>query len=78
MYCFIAPILSDSPKFSKAFLTQFLILDVENVNGRMVVEQRVAAGASRLKENMELLTEISQKFGVPSQFLVAIWGIETK
>jgi membrane-bound lytic murein transglycosylase B len=44
---------------------------------RMVVEQRVAIGATRLKENAELLTEISQKFGVPSHFLVSIWGMET-
>lgn len=62
----------------RAVLTKFLIVDVENVNHRMVVDQRVSTGASRLKENSELLTEISQKFGVPSQFLVAIWGIETK
>lgn len=48
------------------------------MNYRMVVEQRVSIGASRLKEYSELLTEISQKFGVPSQFLVSIWGIETK
>jgi len=44
----------------------------------MVVEQRVSVGATRLKENSELLAEISQKFGVPTQVLVSIWGIETK
>lgn len=48
------------------------------MNDRMVDERRISIGASRLKENSELLTEVSQKFGVPVQFLVAIWGIETK
>lgn len=38
------------------------------MNYRMVVEQRVSIGASRLKEYSELLTEISQKFGVPLSF----------
>lgn len=44
----------------------------------MVNETRVSQGVARLKANSELLTEISQKYGVPSQFLVSIWGIETK
>lgn len=44
----------------------------------MVDEKRVKIGAELMKENVELLTEVSQKFGVPTQFLVAIWGIETK
>ncbi|KAG0585028.1 hypothetical protein KC19_3G252200 [Ceratodon purpureus] len=52
-------------------------LTLDDYLKRMVDERRVSIGASRLKENSELLTEVSQKFGVPVQFLVAIWGIET-
>lgn len=45
---------------------------------RMVNETRVSQGVARLRANSELLTEISKKYGVPPQFLVSIWGIETK
>lgn len=52
-------------------------LTLDDYLKRMVDEKRVKIGAELMKENVELLTEVSQKFGVPTQFLVAIWGIET-
>ena len=44
---------------------------------RVVPRSRVEKGRKKLAENKALLTEVSQKFGVPPQFLVAFWGIET-
>jgi len=38
---------------------------------------RVAKGRSMLKRHADLLSRIEQRFGVPPQIVVAIWGLET-
>jgi membrane-bound lytic murein transglycosylase B len=44
---------------------------------RVVPQSRVDQGKARLRENRELLSEISQKYGVQPRFIVAFWGIES-
>ena len=44
---------------------------------RVVPQSRVDTGKARLRENRELLTEISRKYGVQPRFIVAFWGIES-
>src|SRR5207248_11740913 len=38
---------------------------------------RINAGRAMLQRHAALLSSIEQKFGVPRQILVAIWGLET-
>jgi len=38
---------------------------------------RISGGKARLQRNAALLQRIEQRFGVPSNLLVAIWGLET-
>jgi len=52
-------------------------LTFQQYMNRVVPQSRVEKGRDKFIENKTLLTEISQKFGVPPQFLVAFWGIET-
>jgi membrane-bound lytic murein transglycosylase B len=44
---------------------------------RVVPQSRVDTGKARLRENRELLDEISKKYGVQPRFIVAFWGIES-
>ena len=44
---------------------------------RVVPESRVAKGRKLLAEHRDLLEPIGRKYGVPSRFIVALWGIET-
>jgi membrane-bound lytic murein transglycosylase B len=44
---------------------------------RVVPRSRVEKGRKKLAENKALLDEVSKKFGVPPQFIVAFWGVET-
>ena len=44
---------------------------------RVVPESRVQKGREKLAENRELLDEVSRKYGVQPQFIVAFWGVET-
>ncbi len=43
----------------------------------MISDARVAQGRRLYKEHRELLARTSEKYGVPAQFIVALWGIET-
>ncbi len=52
-------------------------LTFEQYMNRVVPRSRVEKGRKKFAENKALLTEVSKKFGVPPQFLVAFWGIET-
>jgi membrane-bound lytic murein transglycosylase B len=45
---------------------------------RMVPESVVLEGRKELYQNRDLLTAISQSYGVQARFIVALWGIETK
>ena len=44
---------------------------------RVVPQSRVQKGQKKLSENKVLLAEVSRNYGVPPQFIVAFWGIET-
>lgn len=52
-------------------------LSFEQYLARVVPQARVDQGRARLKENHELLAEISKKYGVQPRFIVAFWGIES-
>ncbi len=52
-------------------------LSFDDYIARIVNAQRVETGRARLRENRTLLTQISQRFGVQSRFVVALWGIES-
>ncbi len=56
------------PEFSESFATYF---------ERRVTEDRIVRGRALLAEHGQLLSRISQEFGVPAQYLVAFWGLET-
>ncbi len=44
---------------------------------RVVSEERVARGRENLRANAALLSRISDSYGVPSNVIVALWGIES-
>lgn len=44
---------------------------------RVTPKARVNKGRKRFAQNKQILTEISQKYGVQPQYLMAFWGIET-
>lgn len=43
----------------------------------LVDEERVELGRTRLAEHGETLARISQRFGVPAEAVVAVWGVES-
>lgn len=56
------------PEFSESFAVYF---------ERRVTEDRVVRGRQLLAQHRTLLDRISREFGVPPQYLVAFWGLET-
>jgi membrane-bound lytic murein transglycosylase B len=56
------------PEFTESFATYF---------ERRVTEDRIVRGRKLLAEHHVLLNRISKEFGVPPQYLVAFWGLET-
>lgn len=44
---------------------------------RVVPQSRIDKGRKMLAENRKLLDPIAAKYGVPPQYLVAFWGVET-
>src|SRR3954462_8351438 len=48
----------------------------EEFSGRMV-PPRLARGSNMLKQYGSVLGRIEQKYGVPGEVIVAIWGVET-
>ena len=44
---------------------------------RIVSEERITKGRWKLDENSNLLTRISERYGIQPRVLVALWGIET-
>jgi len=68
------------------FLKKLLIYDksqpefiekTETYIGKRVNKKRVLKAKSLLLENKNLLSRIEKDFGVPKEYLVALWGIET-
>jgi membrane-bound lytic murein transglycosylase B len=49
----------------------------ETYIGKRVNKKRVLKAKSLLLENKDLLSRIEKDFGVPKEYLVALWGIET-
>lgn len=45
--------------------------------GRRVTEDRVNKGRQLLKQHRDLLDKVAQTYGIPAQYLVAFWGLET-
>lgn len=56
------------PEFTKTFADYYL---------NRVTERRVAQGRALYEEHRELLTELQREYGVPAQYLLAFWGLET-
>jgi membrane-bound lytic murein transglycosylase B len=50
---------------------------VEEYLIRVASEARALRGREILAENLSLLNKIDERYGVPPQYLVALWGIET-
>lgn len=44
---------------------------------RVISDARIAQGRRLYKEHQDLLQQVSQKYGVPAQYIIALWGIET-
>jgi lytic murein transglycosylase len=49
----------------------------EQFSGRMVSPDRLRKGANMLKRYGSILQRIDDRYGVPSEVLVAIWGLES-
>ena len=49
----------------------------EQFSGRMVSPDRLRKGANMLKRYGSILQRIEDRYGVPSEVLVAIWGLES-
>ena len=56
------------PEFSVSFSSYF--------NTR-VSEQRIDRGRILIEEHRSLLNRLTQEYGVPAQYLIAFWGLET-
>jgi membrane-bound lytic murein transglycosylase B len=56
------------PEFSQTF---------DNYFSKRVTDWRVKEGRRLLKENRELLSQLTAQYGVPAQYLMAFWGLET-
>jgi membrane-bound lytic murein transglycosylase B len=52
-------------------------LTLEEYLAKVISDQRINRGRELLAEHRALLEPISQKYGVASEFIVALWGIET-
>ena len=49
----------------------------EQFSGRMVSPDRLRKGANMLKRYGSILERMEERYGVPGEVLVAIWGLET-
>ena len=58
----------NQPEF-KLTLTQYL--------NNVVSKRRITKGVKKIRENWDLLEELSKKYKVQKRFIVALWGIET-
>ena len=56
------------PEFSQTFY---------NYYSQRVTKARVQMGQELLKKHQSLLNKLNQKYGVPPQYLIAFWGMET-
>lgn len=63
-------IMSDrtQPEFTQTFTEYY---------ERRVTKRRVDEGRRKLRQHADLLSNIQHKSGVPAQYLIALWGLET-
>ena len=59
---------NQQPEFSQTFGNYF---------NKRVTDWRVKEGRRLLAENRELLNQLTQKYGVPGQYIISFWGLET-
>lgn len=52
-------------------------LTFEQYFARVVNKARIDTGRTRLAENRELLTRVTERYPVQSRFIVALWAVET-
>ena len=71
---------------SVAPIDEIIELDRKQPEGRLtrakylsntVTDSRIDQGVQLIEENKALLDEVSKKYGVPTRFIVALWGMET-
>ena len=56
------------PEFTQTFHDYF---------GLRINEQRIQTGRELLQQHQSLLQKLTREYGIPSQYLVAFWGMET-
>ncbi|MEE2732906.1 MAG: lytic murein transglycosylase [Pseudomonadota bacterium] len=56
------------PEFTETF---------HNYLGQRVNQQRIETGRRLLKQHYDLLMPLTHQYGIPPQYLVAFWGLET-
>ena len=56
------------PEFTETF---------HNYLGQRVNEQRIRKGRQMLQQHYDLLLPLTREYGIPPQYLVAFWGLET-
>tara|TARA_B100000686_G_scaffold353867_1_gene461205 strand:- start:2495 stop:3478 length:984 start_codon:yes stop_codon:yes gene_type:complete len=52
-------------------------ITLEEYLNRVVTQGRIQEGTKKLSENKVLLDKVTNHYGVPARFIVALWGIET-
>ncbi len=52
-------------------------LTLDEYLDRIITQERVSRGRAKLDENRNLLAKVSERYGVQSEVIVALWGIET-
>ena len=53
-------------------------LTLDEYLNRVVPENRIRKGRKKLHEHRDLLTRISKQYGVQPEYVVALWGIESR
>ena len=58
----------NQPEFMETFWTYYK---------KRLTKQRIMQGINEYKKYTKLLSEIEKKYGVPGQYIIAFWGLET-
>ena len=49
----------------------------ERYKNNVVTSSRIRVGRNKILQNKSLLKDVSRTYGVPPQYIVALWGVET-
>jgi len=52
-------------------------ISFEKYKNNAVTPGRIRIGRAKIVENKSLLKSVSHQYGVPAQYIVALWGLET-